>query len=264
MSGPELPYKISFSEEALACLSNITKLIDDLHNKLRLDLNEMRLHLNKVHQRNQTMLQNSKLQMQPQAVPVSDLSISKVTYQNILVSSDMDPDLDPVQEISRVFGKPSNHDPHTCCLWTQTRFFTPLSCDIEPDITKPTYRNIFVSSDLGTDPSAGLDSGGVIAQVFCGPFLLNSYCHDFKKVDERRKISNQLWLCMVGYLNYISSRYVFISSFVSLIKYAEKKLNNLMWLCMSGYINYISSGYVFVSSLVSLTKYAGRKLNNLM
>ena len=35
------------------------------------------LDLNKVHERNQTMLQNSKLQMQPQAVTVSDLSLYK-------------------------------------------------------------------------------------------------------------------------------------------------------------------------------------------
>ena len=37
------------------------------------------LHRNKLHEWNQIMLQNFKLQMQPQAVPVSDLSLSKVT-----------------------------------------------------------------------------------------------------------------------------------------------------------------------------------------
>ena len=58
------------------------------------------LHLNKLHERNQTMLQHFKLQMQPQAVPVSDLSLSKVTYQNILVSADLDHDIDPVQAIT--------------------------------------------------------------------------------------------------------------------------------------------------------------------
>ena len=40
-------------------------------------------------------LQNSKLQMQPQAVSVSDLSLSNSTYHNIFVSSDLAPDLDP-------------------------------------------------------------------------------------------------------------------------------------------------------------------------
>ena len=60
--------------------------------------------------------QNFNLQMQPQAVnkynvsiykvapqhqavPGSDLSLSKVNYQNILVSRDLDPDLYPAQVI---------------------------------------------------------------------------------------------------------------------------------------------------------------------
>ena len=209
----------------------------------------MLLRRNKVHQRNQTMLQNFNLQMQPQAVPVfdsslskvthqkilvssdlgidldhvqeitrvfiepsnhephisrlqnqtrlftplscdlepdislpvSDFSISKVTHKKILVSSDLGPDLDPVQAIARVFVKPSDHEPHTSRLRNHTRFFTPLSCDIEPDILLPTSRNIVISSDMGHDPSAGLDYGGVIAQDFRGPFLLNSSCHDFEK-----------------------------------------------------------------------------------
>ena len=71
ISFQELPYNISYPEEALHYLRKITKLID-----------ELRLHLNKLHERNQTMynymvaqLQNFKLQMQPQAVPVSDFSL---------------------------------------------------------------------------------------------------------------------------------------------------------------------------------------------
>ena len=52
-----------------------------------------------------------KLQMQPQSVPVSDLSFAKVTTENIFVSADMDPDLDPVQAIARVFSKTSNLHP---------------------------------------------------------------------------------------------------------------------------------------------------------
>ena len=43
------------------------------------------LDLNKVHERNQTMLQNSKFQMQPQAVTVSDLYLSKITSQKMLM-----------------------------------------------------------------------------------------------------------------------------------------------------------------------------------
>ena len=89
--------------------------------------------------------------MQLQAVPVSDLSLSKVTSQNIFVSADIAPDLDHVQAIARVFSKSSNIDPHTSCLRNQTLFVTPLSCDIKPDITKPTPQKIFVSADLDPD-----------------------------------------------------------------------------------------------------------------
>ena len=53
-----------------------------------------------LHERDQTRLQNFKLQMQPKSVHVSDFSLSKVIYKNILVSADLDPDLDPVQKIA--------------------------------------------------------------------------------------------------------------------------------------------------------------------
>ena len=107
--------------------------------------------------------------MQPQAVPVSDISLAKVTTEKIFVSTDLGTDLDPVQAIARVFSETSNHDPHTSHLRTQTRFFTPLSCDLETEITKPTSRKIVVSSDLGPDPSAGFDSKGLIDRGFRGP-----------------------------------------------------------------------------------------------
>ena len=45
-------------------------------------------------------IQNLKLQMQLQTVPVSDFYIYQVTHQNILVSADMVIDLDPVQAIT--------------------------------------------------------------------------------------------------------------------------------------------------------------------
>ena len=125
--------------------------------------------------------------MQPKAVPVSDLSLSKVTYQKILVPADLDPDINPVQAITRFFSERSNHDPHTSHLQTQTRFFTPLSFDLEPGITTPTSKKIVVSSDLGSDPSASFDSGGVIAQGFRGSFLLNSFCHGFEKLTKDEK-----------------------------------------------------------------------------
>ena len=103
MSVPELPYKISSPEKVLTCLRKITKLFDEF----RESFDELRSHLNKVYEKNQTMynsmvakLQNFNLQTKPQVVPVSDLSPSKVTYQKICVSYDIAPDLDPVQKIA--------------------------------------------------------------------------------------------------------------------------------------------------------------------
>ena len=46
-------------------------------------------------------------------------------------------------------------------------------------------------------------------------------------------MSNQLCLRIAGYINYLSSTYVFISSFVSLTKYAGQKLKTMMWLRMA-------------------------------
>ena len=96
-------------------------------------------------------LQNFKIQMQPQAVPVSDLSLSKATPQKIFVSANLDPDLDPFQGTTRVFIEISNLNPQTSHLQTQTRFVTPISCDLKHEITKPTSRKIFISTK--TEPS---------------------------------------------------------------------------------------------------------------
>ena len=41
--------------------------------------------------------------MKPQAVPVSDIYLSKVTSQKIFISSYLDPDLDPIQTNNEVF-----------------------------------------------------------------------------------------------------------------------------------------------------------------
>ena len=117
--------------------------------------------------------------------PLADLA-----SREIVVSSDLDPDLDPVQAIAPVFSKTS-------------KFFTYLQCDIEPEINKPTSRNIdvssnlspdpssdlasrkiVVSSDLDPDPSAGLDFTMVITQGFNEPFLINSSWRDFETIDE--------------------------------------------------------------------------------
>ena len=87
----------------LACIRKITRSIDEFRDLF----DELRSHLNKVYEKNPTMynsmvaqLQNFNLQTKHQAVPVSDISLSKVTSQKIFVSYDLAPDLDPVQKIA--------------------------------------------------------------------------------------------------------------------------------------------------------------------
>ena len=58
-------------------------------------------------------LQIFRLQMKLQAVNVSDLSLAKINSQKFFVSDDLDPDLHPVQAITRFFSKTFNHDPQT-------------------------------------------------------------------------------------------------------------------------------------------------------
>ena len=150
------------------------------------------------------------------------------------ISYDLAPDLDPVQAIAPVFSETS-------------KFFTPLQCDLEPEINKPTSRNIvvssnlspdpsadlasrkiFVSSDLDPDPSAGLDFTGVIAQGFSGPFLLNSSWRDFETIDEERKLSSQLW--------YVGQKRVCLrmaGKFMTTYFFAYN-LSNQLWLRMAG------------------------------
>ena len=89
--------------------------------------------------------------MKPQVVSGSDLSLSKVIYQNILVSSDMSPYIDTFQVIAQVFSETYNIDPHTSRLKNKVRLITPLSCDLKPDITKSTSSNIVFSADLAPD-----------------------------------------------------------------------------------------------------------------
>ena len=127
MSVPEVPYDIYSLEEAFqASLRRVGISLDELRYNFTKSIEELRSNLNKgnkkmiaqLHERNQAMLKNPKLQMKPQAVPVSDLSLSKVTSHKIFISSDLAPDLDPVQGIAQVFSKPSNIDPHTSRLQT--------------------------------------------------------------------------------------------------------------------------------------------------
>ena len=122
-----------------------------------------------------------------------------IASRDIFVSSDLAPDLDPVQAIASVFSETS-------------KFFTPLQCDLEPEINKPTSRKIDISSNLSPDPSSnlasrkivvssnmdpdpsdGLDFTRVIDQGFNESFLVNSFWRDFETIDKERKLSSQLW-----------------------------------------------------------------------
>ena len=96
ISVPELPSEISSPEETF-------------HNSLRrvyISIDELHLEPTKSQERLQTLSnytfaynQIFDLQMQPQAVSGSDISLSKVTSQKIFVSSNLDPDIDPIQGI---------------------------------------------------------------------------------------------------------------------------------------------------------------------
>ena len=59
-------------------------------------------------------------------------------------------------------------------------------------------------------------------------------------------LSNQLWLRMAG-------------KFMTTYFFANN-MSNQVWLNIAGYLTYLSSTYEFISSFVSLTKYAGQKL----
>ena len=134
MSVPELPYLISPSEEAVALLRTITKGHDDFCKRFenlcdnlckRFDnlCDNLCMHLDKVHHQIQTMLRNYKLQIQPQAVPVSHFSILiKPTSRKIFASSDLATDLSSGLDYGVAlvpgFRGPSNHDPHISRLRT--------------------------------------------------------------------------------------------------------------------------------------------------
>ena len=157
-----------------------------------------------------------------------------LTSREIVALSDLAPDIDPVQAIAPVFSKTS-------------RFFTPLQCDLEPEINKSTSRNIDVSSnlspgpsydlasrkivvlsDLDPDLSAGLDFTRVIAQGFNEPFLFNGSWRDFETIDEERKLSNLLW--------YAGRKRVWLrmaGKFMSTYFFAYD-LSNQLWLRMAG------------------------------
>ena len=181
--------------------------------------------------------------------------------REIVISSDLAPDLDPVQAMAPVFSETS-------------KFFTPLQCNLEPEINKPTSRKIDVSynflpdpsydlasskivlsSDLDPDPSAGLDFTRLIAQGFNEPFLLNSSWHDFEIFDKEQKLSSQMWyagrkrvwLRMVGTF---MTTYLFVYDLSNqlwlhmagkfMIRYMfAYDMSNQLWLRIAGCLNYL-------------------------
>ena len=119
-------------------------------------------------------------------MPVSDFSLlTKPTSKKTVASSDMAPDpssgLDYRGVIAQGFRGPSNHQQDQTMLKIFKLQMQPQAVPVSDVsiLTKPTSRKNVASSDLAPDPSAGLDSGGVIDHGFLGPFLLNSSCHDF-------------------------------------------------------------------------------------
>ena len=160
MSGPELPYSAAY-------IRLITNLLLDLkeikhRRKIADDLREL------------------------------NLGLKKPTSRKIFTSSDLATDLssglDSGVAIAPGLRGPSNRDPHISRLQTQTRFFTPLSCNLEPDITKHTLRKIFASSDLATDLSSGLDSGWQSLQAYVDLPIVTLTYHAF----EHRRGSSHL------------------------------------------------------------------------
>ena len=100
------------------------------------------------HQWDQTMLRNSKLQIQPQAVPVSNFSIlTKPTSRKTVASSDMDPDtsagLYSIGIIAKGFHGPSNHQRDQTMLRNFRLQIQPQALPVSniSILTNPTSRN---------------------------------------------------------------------------------------------------------------------------
>ena len=122
------------------------------------------------------MLQIFKLQIQPQAVPVSIFSIlTKPTSINTVASSDLAPDpsasLNYGGVIAQGFRGPFNHQRDQNMLRDSKLQMKPQAVPVSDFyiLTKPTSRKTVASSDMDTDTSAGLDSIGIIAKGFHGP-----------------------------------------------------------------------------------------------
>ena len=86
---------------------------------------------------------------------VNLLDLNKVTSQNIFVSDDLNPDLDPIQAIAPVFSKTSD-------------LFTLLQCLCG---LEQRFQQIFVSSNLTPDPSADITSREIVVSSDLDPDL---------------------------------------------------------------------------------------------
>ena len=207
MSVLGLPSNISSLDEKFqASLRRFSVLID----KTRLDLTKICLYNTNLQERLKNQLnymiakhQIFKLQIQIQVVSGSDISISKSDCVNI--------GFNPLKVTTDVY---SNHDAHKSHLRNQTQFLTSLNCDLESNITMPTSRNMFVSADLATGISAGLDPVRGIYRFFREPFLIGGSFRFFVFFDEGLKLSSQLWMRMARDIIYILSRYILCSYFV--------------------------------------------------
>ena len=117
MSVPEIPSNISSLEDMFqASLMMLYILIE----KMCLTLTNSQYMIQNLLNYMIDLHKSFKLQMKPQAVSVSDISLSKATSRNIFVSTDMAPDisagLDPVHGISIAFREHSNLEPNTSHL----------------------------------------------------------------------------------------------------------------------------------------------------
>ena len=88
------------------------------------------------------------------------------------------------------------------------------------------YRKIFISSLVSLTKYVGRNMNTLMWLRMAGEFM-SIYLFGYA-------LSSELWLRMAGYRNYLLYTYVFISSFVSVTKYAGRKMNTLIWLGMAG------------------------------
>ena len=201
------------------------------------------------------MLRNFKFQIQPQAVPVSDFSIlTKPTSRKTVASSDLAPD--PSSGIYSVgviaqgfleqfllnsschdFEKVEKGRKMRSQMWVRMAGYRNYikyagqKLNTLMWIRMAGYQKyisstyVFISSFVSLSKYVGRKLNTLMWLRMAGEFM-SIYLF-------RYELSSQLWLRMAEYRNYLSSTYVFISSFVSLTKYAGRKLNTLMWICMA-------------------------------